>query len=49
MLKEEIFILAYSFRGFNPWSIGSVVSGTAVVRQSIMVRRLEETKLLTSW
>jgi hypothetical protein len=33
--KEERFILAQGFRGSNPWSLGSVVSGP-VVRQNIM-------------
>jgi hypothetical protein len=27
-LRKEGFILAYGFRGFRPWSLGSVASGS---------------------
>jgi hypothetical protein len=35
-LKEEIFILAHDFKGFSPWSLGSVFLGP-VVRQNIVM------------
>jgi hypothetical protein len=42
-IKEERFLLAYSFSGFYPWSSGFIAFGP-VVRQSIIVGA----KLLTS-
>jgi hypothetical protein len=29
-LKEERFVLTHGFRVFNPWSLGSIVSGLLV-------------------
>jgi hypothetical protein len=43
-LKEEGFIVAHCFRGFSPWSLGSVVP-----RQSSMVGYLGRVELLPSW
>jgi hypothetical protein len=35
-IEKEGFILVHGFRGYSPWSTGSIVLG-AVVRQNIMV------------
>lgn len=38
-LKEERFILVHGFRGFGPWPLGLIVSGS-VMRQVIMMGRV---------
>jgi hypothetical protein len=47
-IKREKFVLAYSFGGFSPWSVGSNVFGP-VVSLNIMAGADCETKLLKSW
>jgi hypothetical protein len=43
-LKEELFILAHSFRGFSPWSLGSMHLGRTSWQQEfphLMANRMQ--------
>jgi hypothetical protein len=40
--------LAHCFRGYSPWSVGSIVLGPEL-RQNLMIGVCGRTELLTSW